>query len=685
MIDGQVIDGQSLYHIAETSGLRYGTAFRLVEEVRVGPDNVISVQLAPITDSARTRFLLDPMRLDSAAHGLFSVFPELRYEERGVTFIPIRIDEVILYRPHVVPARAINEIVSKSERSIVANVYLYDGEGNIIAILRNVRSQAVNVRRANRVENFAVIERPELLDGELIGHTGVRADVANVVACAQDLGLLAEKGSGKPEASLLLEAWAMAAAYEIASGLARENTLDLDVLIAAGRMPEELRGWLANLLLQLESAGLATQSKGLWTLGRDASLPPSQAVIKAIAAEQPALAAELALAGAVSGLVQKIRTHRRIPQAAEFGISKATLGFFHAAHGSINDAADALDQILAEAGKIWPKHRALRMLQIGYSPLLHKMAARIGSKTVEITVFEPDQGQFERLRAAVPQANRVTAINAEQVNDLGTYDLIVSVEGLHRLPANMSLAEVKALLAPRGLLLAVEPQPSLFRDLVFGLDPNWFLPSLDRRPVSPIQASESWLSSAQQAGFVDVEVRPLQCRSAPLSLLIGKRGAASSASLAGIEEESRSIQLVAADGEAESADGLLSAIKSLRPSITVLTAGNQGGMADIVVLLPPASSARADPVEALTQRCLLIKSCAERMNGAQSTLWLVFRGALAGGNAPVRPIETGAWAFSRTLANELQNLDVRRLDISPDVSLPGGCRSDRENHSFRHG
>ena len=288
-------------------------------------------------------------------------------------------------------------------------------------------------------------------------------------------------------------------------------------------MPEELRGWLANVLLQLESAGLATQSEGLWTLARDASLPPSQAVIKAIAAEQPALAAELALAGAVSGLVQKIRARRGIPQAAEFGISKATLGFFHAAHGSINDAADALDQILAEAGKIWPKHRALRMLQIGYSPLLHKMAARIGSKTVQITVFEPDQGQYERVRAAVPQANRVTVINAEQVNDLGTYDLIVSVEGLHRLPANMSLAEVNALLAPRGLLLAVEPQPSLFRDLVFGLDPNWFLLSLDRQPVSPIQASESWVSSAQQAGFVDVEVRPLQCRSEPLSLLIGKR------------------------------------------------------------------------------------------------------------------------------------------------------------------
>ena len=99
---------------------------------------------APITSSASSwhpslirhepQFLLDPMRLDSAAHGLFSVFPELRYEERGVTFIPIRIDEVILYRPHVVPARAINEIVSKSERSIVANAYLYDGEGNIIAI-----------------------------------------------------------------------------------------------------------------------------------------------------------------------------------------------------------------------------------------------------------------------------------------------------------------------------------------------------------------------------------------------------------------------------------------------------------------------------------------------------------------------------------------------------------------------
>ena len=73
----------------------------------------------------------------------------------------------------------------------------------------------------------------------------MRADVANVVACAQDLGLLAKKTSGKPEASLMLEAWAMAAAYEIASGLAREGTLDLDVLIAAGRIAGRA-SWLAG-------------------------------------------------------------------------------------------------------------------------------------------------------------------------------------------------------------------------------------------------------------------------------------------------------------------------------------------------------------------------------------------------------------------------------------------------------
>ena len=54
---------------------------------------------------------------------------------------------------------------------------------------------------------------------------------------------------------MLVEGWATAAAYEIASGLADDVTIDVDMLIAGGRLPEEMRSWFVRILVNLEGAG----------------------------------------------------------------------------------------------------------------------------------------------------------------------------------------------------------------------------------------------------------------------------------------------------------------------------------------------------------------------------------------------------------------------------------------------
>src|SRR6185437_14308759 len=99
-----------------------GPAFRLVEGATVHDNGLITVEL--VTCDVATPFVLDPMRLDASAHGFFTLFPELRAIERGVTYIPVRLDEVCVFQPNVSPARAVIEITRKSERSIVANCFI---------------------------------------------------------------------------------------------------------------------------------------------------------------------------------------------------------------------------------------------------------------------------------------------------------------------------------------------------------------------------------------------------------------------------------------------------------------------------------------------------------------------------------------------------------------------------------
>src|SRR5262249_43809435 len=193
-----------------------------------------------------------------------------------------------------VPARAFIELLKKSEQAIVANYYVYGADGEIIAMLRGVRCQAVPIRRTGSIEAIALVERPQLIDGTIAGNTGVPATARDIVRQAEPLLRPGEWASAN-EGSMLLEGWATSAAYEIVSGLADDGAIDVDMLIATGRLPEEMRSWFVRILVNLEGAGLAKQDNGLWTLTRDSGMPDSASMVKALATEHPMLAAELLL------------------------------------------------------------------------------------------------------------------------------------------------------------------------------------------------------------------------------------------------------------------------------------------------------------------------------------------------------------------------------------------------------
>jgi acyl transferase domain-containing protein/NADPH:quinone reductase-like Zn-dependent oxidoreductase/NADP-dependent 3-hydroxy acid dehydrogenase YdfG/acyl carrier protein len=668
-VAGQSISGEEIYRIAAGSGLHYGPAFRLVQNVVVHDGKHMSVELA-VPSVWSTPFLLDPMRLDCSTHGLFTVFPELRAEERGVTYIPVRLDEAALHKPGALPQRAYLEILVKSERSILANYYLYGAENEIIAVLRGVRCQAIPVRRTPALESIALVELPQLFDGTISGRTGVAATARDVLAAAQSMDAAREGAPLSNDGSLLVEGWATAAAYEIASGLADGAVVDVDLLVSSERLPEELRPWLIKLLLNLEAAELAQQKDSTWVLIRDPSLPSAASVIKALAAEYPDRAAELLLAGAVTSFSEHIGANRAVTLQPDTVLPKASLEFYDSTNVSITESSEAFWRLLRDVKDLWPKDRAIRVLQIGYGPLTHSLTAKAESHSLQLTVWEPERRRFERAEMRLPRNGDVTLLNAEQKDKLGKYDLIVSVEGLHRLPADFGLSELKGMLVPGGLLVGVEPQPSLFKDLVFGLDPHWFLTGNSDYPVQALHSPDRWTLAFEQAGFDYSEARLIQCGPDSVSLIVGEVRQ-SAAGTPDIENPKplRSTLVIT-----PSADSLLAA-KLSEPADLDLHASMLVGLSDFppvapdaVVLMPPQAEEHRDPAEALASRCLDIKACAEKIGTAPTTLWLVFSGALGAETPEVNPVETGAWAFSRVLANEFQKLDVRRVDIAPGLT-----------------
>ena len=186
------------------------------------------------------------------------------------------------------------EVLSKTDRAIVANYYVSDLNGELIAVLRGVRCQAVPIRRQRHRWicwpcRTSAVDRRVLI----VGATGVMARATDVMMHARSQGfrLLAE--ANPAGAVRLLEGWATTVAYEITTALADDFRLVPDLLIENGRLPVEFSRWFVNLLIHLEAAGLAKQDENGWTLAQDALLPSPESVVKTLANQHPSRAGEL--------------------------------------------------------------------------------------------------------------------------------------------------------------------------------------------------------------------------------------------------------------------------------------------------------------------------------------------------------------------------------------------------------
>ena len=320
---------EAMYQIAASGGLNYGPSFRLVENVHIHDGDLISVELAP--SEAASGFLLDPFRVDCCGHGILTLLPQLRAEERGVAYLPTRMDEAVLLIAGGIPHRSMIEVVSANDRAIVANYYICGRDNEVIAILRRVRCQVVPVRRLAQLEATTYVEFPRLVSGASLGETGIDIGPDQIVTDANARGLLSADRPDAEDADLLLEGFATAAAYEIASALAEHEVLDVDALVEGGRLPRELQPWMANLLDKLAAAGLVTPSGDRWGVVRDPLLPDAATVLKGLGREHPDRAGELLVAGAISGIVAQARSDRAIRLTADPVMAAAVLDFYDAA------------------------------------------------------------------------------------------------------------------------------------------------------------------------------------------------------------------------------------------------------------------------------------------------------------------------------------------------------------------
>ncbi|WP_407942745.1 SDR family NAD(P)-dependent oxidoreductase [Methylobacterium ajmalii] len=653
------VEGEALYARARASGLGFGPSFRQVaRSARLDEATIVS-ELQPA--HAEARYGLAPARLDSCFHGLILLFADLLGEAATRAYVPIRFGEIRLVRPGAAIARAVIRTRRCNERSILADFTLVDEAGEVIATLREGRFQALRMKAGGDLDAFAIRQFTELATEPTAIALEPQPAVAALVR--RQAGAVTAKGDAALGAGhMLLEGWATSLADRLARGLAVGGIVDV---AASRRLPAALRPWLVNQLMALEVSGLA-ESAGddRWRLRADVTLPATDEIMRWIAADHPELSAELLLCADLGAVVSRILAGTlsdapSLPQAA--------LDAFCLRGATVRASADAVMRLLDDSAAALPRDRALRLLQVGFGPLSAQVATFAGLHEARLTVFEADRRLAERARLALPSG--VTIVEDPAQLGLAAFDAVLASDVLHRASRDL-LTPLAASLAAGGLFAAVEPGASLFRDMVFGLDAGWFEVA-GNLPVGRLDDVAGWQRSLSAVGLVKVAADRAVTRNGNDLLLLAEapprpKAAAGQtfAFVIGSEDEFA----------AETASSLATLLVAGGVHVSIILDSEaslrelERETPDTVVYLAGAFNRGGEAAERLRERCLGLKRCVEHLGTRQTRLWVVCPGATRDRGGPACSVEAGVWAFTRTLANEVASLDVRRIDLSPSIS-----------------
>jgi phthiocerol/phenolphthiocerol synthesis type-I polyketide synthase C len=637
-------DSEALYSRAQECGLEFGPAYRQLARARRTGD-AIEVELTAQRGDAR--YALDPSRLDSCFHGLILIFSDLGRE--SAAYLPVRFDEVRLIRADARLARARLRIRRADERAVKTDIELFDDMGRLIGLLRGARFQSARSKAGPTLSQIGLVQAWIPATAELSGNAvALQVDAASPSQPRREAEL--------PKDGVLIEGWASAAAQQLARDLSTDGVLDVDELIMSGRLPGENRRWAEAVFGALQASGLLTREGSSYRL-TDQEMPSAESVLTTLAWRHPERAPEQVLAAHVGAMLRAFGDGR----GALAPVSDAARDAFDLRSEQAAATAKALSECLDRMTNAMKNRPAPRILQIDYGPSTASLARFAAHRSARLTLFDSDGRRLERARRRFGQSLEISFCADLDGLANHSFDLVLSAGGLSRLCAQRGALEcLTAKCDPKARIVALEPAPSLFQDLVFGLDAKWFGDE-DAR----LRSAEGWRSLLTKSGLCSVRAElAAQVSDAAVELVAEAPRAAIKPQRVGA-----AVDILIVHGSSRR-DAFANALKQnlirrgarCRVAEQHDAAALAGERPDILVWL--AADQRGDSVKQVTRQCLALKTLLLALGPSKLHLFVAI-------DASNRPVADAAASFLRTLANEAPALDVHRVEIltpAPDVA-----------------
>jgi acyl transferase domain-containing protein/NADPH:quinone reductase-like Zn-dependent oxidoreductase/NAD(P)-dependent dehydrogenase (short-subunit alcohol dehydrogenase family)/acyl carrier protein len=681
------IDQQTLYDLARLAGLDYGARFRTVSLIEItGPETAVAhLDPSPVAEDVEP-YLVHPALLDGALQALIGLLADGRDQVRGRSFLPWRFGRVRFLAPFGrLPGRAQLRLTRIGVRSVSADIALCDHDGGLVAELAECWFRRVDLARTGSIEERAL--RVDLVPAPLDESTPPLA-LERVGAVLLRLADARKAEPERREQALLLDALIGSVALRSMLRIIDAGcSFTIAELVETGSISPasgELAEWALRLL---ERFGAAAEAGSEWRIKGTADLPDAEEVWRLLLADAPDLVAELALtAAAVDSLPKTLAGGPRPSDAPLAAMTEHLLHASPATAANLGLLCDALQEIAAN----WPRGRPLRILELGAIAggatrrVLDRLAQSGAPFSYLATSDDPEQSARLSFLAESfdgVSARRWSPQDGPEALDHAGFDIILAVNACARLQFDANgFADLRELLAPNSIFVAVEPEPNPLWDMVFGQGPGWWRVGSRANNGSPLRSAEEWCTELAAAGFGSADAISSAWTPWPCAIFWAAAPPCPETSWSG-PGEPRSV-LVVAD------DAALAAVMHDRLG----EAGHRVTLADAFAdelqdrsgngALPPTTlfvadgSCPGDPTDLASRQIAALARMATQAAERRSELWVITCDAQQSSETgETSGLVGGAiWSFARVLANEMPRLSLRLVDLSSTLAANDRAR-----------
>lgn len=511
-------DGAAHYALTARVGLNYGPAFRAVQTIWEADDGIVARLEAPAAiDGELAGHQLHPAFLDAALQLLVDILSGEIGSHGGIAFVPVKVGRLRLRQPGRAVRYARAQLLRRSPRSVVARFVLYDGAGEPVAELDEVRFRGLLLRRSlgehTGYLRFEAVPKPH----PSVRATALTACVNLLDACRAVLHApqrIQERQLYQHEVEPLLDVLSAAFAREALKELAGGHVeLNPPMLLGSATVDASFGPYLQRLVgMLLEDGALEPAGDSLAWVAAATEHPAAADIWRSLLADYPDYAAEILLLGRVGSKLSSVLAGEVEPAAlVPSDPAHPLLGHYLSGSPSLQAQGLAIVGLVTSALTSLPPGGRLRVLEYtsGRSQLAGQLLPHLDADRCDYRIAGMDTSVWHSMEALCEHFPALDdrLLDLRHPGESGErFDIILLNQELAMAAEPQGLlAALTARLDSGGLLVVAEQPPARWSDVVFGLQADWWRSNGTGRAVPRLQSARSWQELLLRLGYADVQ------------------------------------------------------------------------------------------------------------------------------------------------------------------------------------